>query len=125
MSTNSNMSMVKTAASLATANARVAELEARVGELEKRAAAEEFLIEVMDDPATPFALRPTSIDDFLEKRAMIEGIDLETARAAVKLAGAGSGFEIGTPDASTPLYESSGSQADDMFIQYLLGSSQG
>lgn len=119
------MSLVKTAKSLGAANARVAELEARVEELEKRASAEALLIEVMGDPATPFSIRPTSIDDFLEKRSKMEAMDLEIVRSAVKLAGVDAGFGIGAPEASTPLYESSGSQADDEFTAYLLNSNSG
>jgi len=119
------LQLTKTANALVAANKKVADLEARVVEFEKRAAAEGFLIEMMESPRAPFALKPSSVADFLEKRAAIEKQDLEVAKLAAKMAGS-HGFEIGSPETPAPLFQSTGSQADDEFIAYLLGtSSQG
>lgn len=114
----------KTASDLSQALKRVRELESKVAGLEKRAEAEKFLVETMANSRAPLSLRPTSISDFLEKRALIENSNLEAAKLAVQMTSAGEKFEIGDPEDSRPLYSSLGSRADDDFVDYLLGSGQ-
>jgi len=117
--------MAKTASNLVAANRRVVELEAKLTGLEKRAEVEQFLISMIEDAHAPSALRPTSIRDFLEKRAAIEKQDLEVAKLAAKMVSS-QGFEIGDPEQPTPLQSGGdGSLADQMFTDYLLGSDQG
>lgn len=122
------MSVVKlaqTAKALVEAKKKVSELETKLAALEKRAEAEGFLLDMMQDPRAPLALRPSSVADFLEKRAAIEKQDLEVAKLAAKMASS-RGFEIGDPEDPTPLFQSTGSRADDEFVEYLLStSSQG
>lgn len=117
---NPMITMAKTASLLATANKRVEELEAKIAGLEKRAEAEQFLLSMMEDVHAPQALRPTSVRDFLEKRATVESQDLEVTKAAAKLAG-GQNFEIGDPTRPTHA-AGDGSLADQMFEDYLLGT---
>ncbi len=115
------LQMAKTASELAASRKKVAELEAKLVEFEKRAAAEQFLVDMMSDARAPLSLKPSSVADFLEKRSSIEKVDLEAAKLAVKMASV-HGFEIGEPEDPTPLYQSSGSKADDEFTEYLLNS---
>lgn len=107
--------------SLASANVALRrecdELRERLEAFEKRAAAESLLA----SDEVPAHFRPTSVDDFLDKRAQIEDQDLETVKLAMKMS-SGADFSIGAPEENTPLYQSSGSQADDMFTEWLLGS---
>ena len=115
------LQFAKTASALATSQKRVVELESRLAEFEKRAEAEAFLIETMSNTRAPLSLRPSSIADFLEKRAMVEKSNLEAAKLAVQMSAGGTGFQIGDPEDSRPL-SSSGSRADDEFIDYLTSS---
>lgn len=121
------MSFVKlaqVAKALTESKKRVSELETEIADYEKRAAAEGFLLDMMQDPRAPLALRPSSVADFMEKRAAIEKQDLEVAKLAAKMASS-HGFEIGDPDDPSPLFQSTGSRADDEFLEYLLTSGQG
>jgi hypothetical protein len=114
--------MAKTASDLIASRKENDDLRAKLAGFEKRAQAEAFLIDMMSDVGAPLAMKPSSVADFLEKRAAVEKLpDIEVAKTAVKMASA-NGFEIGGPDEPTPLYQSSGSQADDEFTEYLLGS---
>ena len=114
--------MAKTASELVASRRENDELRAKLAEFEKRAQAEAFLVEMMSDVSAPLSMKPSSVADFLEKRASVERLsDIEVAKMAVKMASA-HGFEIGGPDEPDPLYQSSGSRADDDFTEYLLGS---
>lgn len=114
--------MTKVANELVASRRENDELRAKLAEFEKRAEAEAFLIDMMSDAGAPLSMKPSSVEDFLDKRAAIEKLDsIEIAKTAVKMASA-HGFEIGGPDEPTPLYQSSGSRADDEFTDYLLGS---
>jgi hypothetical protein len=117
----SMIQMAKTAQELVDTRKEVEELKTKLADFEKRAGAEAFLIDMMSDARAPLSLKPSSVADFIEKRAAIEKVDLKTAELAVKMASA-HGFEIGVPEEPTALYQSSGSKADDDFIDYLLGS---
>lgn len=117
----SKIQLAKTASDLIAARKRVEELETKLAEHEKRAAAESLLIDLMSDPRAPLSLKPSSVADFLEKRAAVEKVDIETAKLAMKMASS-HGFEIGAPEDPTPLFQSSGSKADDEFTEWLLGS---
>ena len=116
------LNMAKTAAALAEARKEICALRTKIAGLEKRAAAEEFLVSMMHDTRSPPALKPSSVADFLEKRAAIEQQDLQVAKLAAKMA-ASQGFEIGNPEAGTsqpgPYNES---RADAEFQDWLLGS---
>jgi len=114
------LSMAKTASELVTVRKEVTELKAKLAQMEKRAAAESFLIELMNDPAAPFHFRPSGVDDFLAKRDQVEKIDLEQARMATKIAGRGT-FEVGEPEDDRPRYLASDSKADDEFTDWLTG----
>jgi hypothetical protein len=114
------LSMAKTASELVTARREVTELRVKLAAAEKRAAAESFLIELMNDPAAPVHFRPSGVDDFLAKRAQVEKIDLNQARLATKIASRGS-FEIGEPEDEKPRFSASGSKADDEFTDWLTG----
>lgn len=117
------LNMAKTASALADARKEVEALRAKLAGYEKRAAVEEFLVAMLDDARAPRALKPSSVTDFLEKRAAIEKQDLEVARMAVKLA-ATQGFEIGNPEPVPPGPASpyNDSRADAEFQDWLLGS---
>ena len=118
----SMIQMAKTAQQLIDSRKEVESLRAKLAEFEKRAQAETFLVDMMSDVSAPLAMKPSSVSDFLEKRASVEKLpDIEVAKTAVKMASA-NGFEVGGPDEPTPLYQSSGSRADDEFTDYLLGS---
>lgn len=114
------LAMAKTASELAESRRRVTELETKVAQLEKRAAAEEFLLKAMDDPRSPTFLRPSSVSDFMSKRAAIEAQDLEVAKLAAKLHG-GQDFGIGDPEQPTPLLPYNESRADNDFTEWLAG----
>lgn len=117
------LDMAKTASALADARKEVEALRAKLAGYEKRAAVEEFLVATMNDARAPRALKPSSVADFLEKRAAIEQQDLEVARMAVKLA-ASQGFEIGNPEPAAPgtMTPYNESRADAEFNDWLLGS---
>lgn len=118
----SHLILAKTAANLRDAKSRVSELEGELASFKKKAAAEDLLLKIMQDPNVPLHLKPSSIADFVEKRAHLEALeDIAVAEAAVKMASS-QGFEIGAPEDPTPLYQSSGSPADDMFTDWLLNS---
>ena len=120
---NPALALAKTASELVSVRKHVRELETKLAEFEKRAAAEAFLIETMANARAPYALKPSSIADFIEKRAVIEKTNLEAAKLAIQMTSM-QGFEIGAPDQTQPLPSSSGSRADDEFTEYLLGSSR-
>lgn len=113
--------LAKTAAQLSSSKKRVEELEAKLAVFEKRAEAEEILKEMMHDASIPPHLRPSSPEEFLDKRAQIEGQDLGTVKLALKMAG-NVDFGVGEPESTTPLYESADSKADAMFTDWLLSS---
>ena len=85
---------------LAETQKKVADLQAELKAHEKRAEAEGFLLDMMQDPRAPLALRPSSVADFMAKRAAIEKQDLEVANLAANLAAVVSRL------ASTPLTRS-------------------
>lgn len=113
--------LAKTASALATSRKEVAELRARVVGLEKRAAAETFLLEMMESARAPMALKPSSIEDFLKKRAAIEQHDLEVAKLAAKIAGEGD-FGIGDVEEETIPRPYNESRADAEFTDWLVNS---
>ena len=114
--------MAKTAQQLVDSRKEVDELKVKLASHEKRAAAELFLIDMMSDPRAPLSIKPSSVADFIEKRAAIEVLEnIEVAKLAAKMAST-HGFEIGSPEEPTTLYQSTGSRADDEFTEYLLGS---
>ena len=96
-------------------------LREKVAKFEKRAEAEQVLIDLIHSNDAPIALRPSSVEDFLNKRAQIEEKDLETVKLAAKMASA-QDFGIGDPENESSLFNSSGSKADDMFTEWLLDS---
>lgn len=98
-----------------------AELKAKLAAFEKKAEAEQILVEAMSDPRVPLHLRPSGVQDFLTKRAQIEGQDPKTVKLAMQMA-SGTEFGIGEPESSKPAFTSSGSLADDQFTEWLLGS---
>lgn len=114
--------MAKVAAEAGQLRAEVARLKAEVAAHEKRASAEALLIEVMRDPRANFDMKPLDVEDFLIKRAHIANLDPDTARAAVKMASTRS-FEVGAAEASNPQSPaSSGSKAEDDFINSFLNA---
>jgi hypothetical protein len=118
------VAMAKTASALVDARKEIETLRAKLATHEKRAAAEEFLVTMMQDARSPLALKPSSVTDFLEKRAAIEQQDLEVAKLAAKMA-ASQGFEIGNPEPVTDAQRGSyynESRADAEFQDWLLGS---
>lgn len=112
--------MTKMSSALVASRRGATELRTRLTGLEKRAEAEAFLLQMMEDPRAPPALRPTSVSDFMSKRAAIEEQDLEVAKLAARLYG-GQDFGIGDPDrppeSSQVAYNES--RADDEFNQWL------
>lgn len=96
-----------------------AELKARVERLEKLAAAEQFLINI-DDSAAPVSLRPTTLEDFMEKRAALaEGENLKSAALAVKIASR-QDFQIGdVSDHARPEHQTGEGQANAVFQNWL------
>lgn len=112
------IAMAKTASELVESRKRVGELEAKISEMEKRAAAEQFLLTAMNDPRSPLFLKPSSVADFMSKRAAIEAQDLEVAKLAARLHG-GQDFGIGDPEQSTPLLPYDDSRADHEFTEWL------
>lgn len=118
------LSMAKTAAENVELKKQLDELRSQLAAHEKRAEAESVLIDMMNDPSTPVQLKPSDAEDFLAKRAMFERVgDIERCKLAVKMAGDGV-FEIGEPESSDPLFESTGSKADDEFVAWLSGFGQ-
>lgn len=95
----------------------IGELRQRLSAFEKRAEAEALLL----GDSVPSHLRPQSVDDFMTKRAQIEDQDLETVKLAMKMS-ASADFSIGDVEDPAPKFPSSGSQADDMFTEWLLGT---
>jgi hypothetical protein len=99
----------------------LSEAQAKIAAYERREKAEDFLVEIMEDPRTPSHFRPTTALEFLSKRAQIEGLDdIKAARSAVKMAQLGS-FEIGDVNeegASDQVH--SGSRADNEFSDWLV-----
>jgi hypothetical protein len=117
----STRQFAKTARALAASHQEAAELRAKLAGFEKRAAAESFLISMMEDSRAPLALKPSSVADFMSKRAAIEKQDLEVAKLAAKMVGS-QGFEIGDPEEPSPLFpEYNGSRADAEFTEWLAG----
>ena len=117
-----HLDMAKTAAQLVTYRKEVEELKSKLAAFEKRAEAEQFLIDLAQDPHAPLHLKPSGIADFLEKRASVEKLpDIAMAKTAAKMAGS-HGFEIGEVEEPTTLFESNGSRADDEFTEWILGS---
>lgn len=112
--------MTKTSSALVASRREVSELRTKLAGLEKRAQAESFLLQMMEDPRAPLALRPTSVSDFISKRAAIEEQDLEVAKLAAKLYG-GQDFGIGDPDqpAEPPQMAYNESRADAEFTEWL------
>lgn len=90
---------------------------------EKRADAESILVDAMRDPRTSLDLRPVDVEDFLAKRAEVEALpDVSSARTAVKLASRGA-FTVGEPDDTAGNRPAStGSKAEDDFVNHFLGS---
>jgi hypothetical protein len=112
------ITMAKTATNLVASKKRVTELETKISEFEKRAAAEQFLVSMMNDPRSPLFLKPSSVADFMSKRAAIEAQDLEVAKLAARLHG-GQDFGIGDPEKDTPLLPFNESRADNEFTEWL------
>lgn len=113
------LQLAKTAAELVDVRRHAADLEARLAVFEKRAETEAFLVDMLTNPRAPNAFRPSSVGDFLEKRALIEKQNLEAAKLAVEMAN-GHGFEIGDVEKPDTNYVTQGSRADDEFVDYLL-----
>lgn len=99
--------------------AEKAELEAKVAHLEKLAEAEKFLTEIQDSDA-PMSIRPTTIEDFLEKRAALaEGDNLKSAELAVKIASR-QDFQIGEVSEQTrPEHQTGEGKADAIMSEWL------
>ena len=97
------------------------EARAKIAAYERREKAEDFLVEIMEDPRTPSHFRPTTALEFLSKRTQIESLDdIKAARSAVKMAQLGS-FEIGDVNeegASDQIHD--GSRADNEFSDWLV-----
>jgi hypothetical protein len=109
-------------AQLTTANkaleAELAETKGRLAVLEKRAAAEEFLLGIKDDLSAPVSLRPTTPEDFLEKRAALEAHEnLQSAELAVKMASR-QDFEIGNVADSPPAAQPGEGTANAIFTDW-------
>lgn len=117
------LAIVKTATKLAAARKEVDDLRSKVEAFEKRAAAEKFLLEMMESPQAPIALRPDSVADFMAKRASVEEQDIEVAKLAAKLFG-GQDFGIGDPETVDDQPSGSAyneSRADNEFVDWLRG----
>ena len=118
----SMIQMAKTAQALSVSKKENEDLRAKLAEFEKRAEAEAFLIDMMGNPRAPLSMKPSSVSDFIDKRAAIEKLEsIEVAKTAVSMAST-HGFEIGEADEPDHLQQSNGSRADDEFNDYLLGS---
>ena len=102
------------------ARAQVAELREKLSAYEKREEAERLLVEATEAEASS-PLKVTGVEDFLTKRAQIEKHDLETVKLAMAMADK-KDFGIGEPEDESPLFQSSGSKADDMFTHWLASS---
>jgi len=117
------LQIAKLASSLVAAKKKISELESKVADFEKRAECEDFLISMLENSQAPAPMKPTSIFDFLEKRAKIEKQDLQIMKLAAEMASSQK-FEIGDPE-QFPQSVSGNyneSAADQMFTDYLLGS---
>jgi hypothetical protein len=112
--------LAKTASALTASRKEAGELKARVARLEKRAEAEAFLLKMADDPRAPLFLKPSSVADFMAKRAAIEEQDLEVAKLAARLYG-GQDFGIGDPEQPTSAAPYDESRADAEFTDWLAG----
>jgi len=115
---------LKLAEALTAARAEIRELRTKIAGYERREAAEGFLIEALDSQELPPSLRPSSVPDFLEKRAMVEKHDLKATKLAAQMLA--QGYEIGGPekiDAPTVPYNDS--RADAEFEAWLAGSQGG
>lgn len=115
--------MFKKLAELSKANEALsqenAELKAQVAAYEKRASAEEFLMGIKDDASAPISLRPTTPEDFLEKRAALEAHEnLQSAELAVKLASR-QDFEIGDVAEEKPQNPTGEGNANAIFGDWL------
>jgi hypothetical protein len=112
--------MTKMSSALVASKKEATGLSTKLAGLEKRAQAEAFLLQMMEDPRSPSALRPTSVADFMSKRAAIEEQDLEVAKLAARLYG-GQDFGIGDPDRPDELSPMpyNESRADAEFTEWL------
>jgi len=81
-----------------------AAMAVKLEEFEKKAEAEDFLLELINDRNTPATLKPTTIEEFLEKRAEISHKNLDVIREAIRISSAGSGDRsISLADDSAPV----------------------
>ena len=111
----------KMARDLVTARKERDEARSKLAAFEKKAEAEQILIDAMSNPSVPLHLRPSGVQDFLQKRSQIEGQDLKTVKLAMQMA-SNAEFSIGEPESPKPAFSSSGSLADDQFTEWLLGT---
>ena len=98
--------------------AELSETKAKLAVLEKRAAAEVFLLGIKDDMSAPISLRPTTPEDFLQKRAALEAHEnLQSAELAVKMASR-QDFEIGEVADPPPAGAPGEGTADAIFTDW-------
>ena len=96
----------------------LAETKAKLAVLEKRAQAEDFLLKIKDDMSAPVSLRPTTPEDFLQKRAALEAHEnLQSAELAVKMASR-QDYEIGTVAEPPAQVQTGESKADAIFTDW-------